>query len=200
MLPVSITDTGGSRGRTRREESAGTGLPVKTALRRAVLGRENVHKQVDLLAPEDRAGLHRSAEPGSARRSHTAGSACAQEEGGSWGKHGFPHATPLPLWGEACPDPIAPPFAAKGGHGSDFHPKPASRTSPARCDRRLRPMESWKAAGSLSVVGNRVLGEPRLGNALLRPRQPRLDHRVAQLLPTEPLQVADAREYRGVAV
>src|SRR5262249_18568659 len=41
------------------------------------------------------AGFHRSAEPGLARLRHTAGSACAQEEGGSWGKHGFPHAKEL---------------------------------------------------------------------------------------------------------
>ena len=35
--------------------------------------------------------LEDPAEAGFAGRSHTAGRACVLEEGGPWGKHGFPH-------------------------------------------------------------------------------------------------------------
>src|SRR5207249_4605216 len=54
--------------------------------------------------------------------------------------------------------------------------------------------------GGPSLVGESVLREPGLGDALLRPRQPRLRDEVAQLFAFEAREVGDADEDGRVAV
>ena len=50
------------------------------------------------------------------------------------------------------------------------------------------------------IVCDCVLGEPGLCDALLRPRQPRLDHQVLQLVPVQAGQVRDPHQDCGIAV
>ena len=45
-----------------------------------------------------------------------------------------------------------------------------------------------------------MLREPGLRDALLRPRQPRLDDELLELVPIDPLEVRDPHEHRGVPV
>jgi hypothetical protein len=45
-----------------------------------------------------------------------------------------------------------------------------------------------------------VLGEPRLRNALLRARQPRVDDQVAQLFAVEQGELRDAHQHRRIAL
>src|ERR1700675_2579242 len=60
--------------------------------------------------------------------------------------------------------------------------------------------QEGRGAREALVVCHPVLVEPGLRDALLRPGQPRFDHRVFQLVSVELVEIRDADEHRGVAV
>src|SRR6185503_5630328 len=93
--------------------------------------------------------------------------------------------------------------AVHGGEGRRAA-RPRRRTRRGRrggwSPRAARTYVRASSGGPLLLFGKPLFCEPRLGDALLRPREPRLGNEVLKLLPPDAGEVADAEQHRGVAV